>query len=97
MGKRFVWYIGSSGLTFALLLSSAWASECPSLIAEANQAMASMQGDQTQLAKAKALVAEAQQLHNTGNHDAAVEKANEALTLATAKQGSKGPSQKGRY
>lgn len=97
MGKRFLWYIGSSGLTFALLVSSAWAFECPSLIAEANQAMVSMRGDQTQLAKAKALVAEAQQLHNTGNHDAAIEKAKEALTLVTAKQGSKGPRRKGRY
>ncbi len=83
--KRFVLGIGSLGLALGPLVSPAWAFECPSLIQEANEAMAKIKGDEPRLAKAKALVAEAERLHNTGEHDVATEKANAALALLSAR------------
>lgn len=95
MVKRFLLGMVSFGLALGLLTSSVWAFECPGLIQEANAAMAKIKGDEARLAKSKALVAEAEKLHNTGDHDAAIEKANEALTLLMAKGGTERPARKG--
>ena len=46
MMKRFLLGIGSIGLALGLLVSPAWAFECPSLIQEANEAMAKIKGDE---------------------------------------------------
>ncbi len=84
MMRHFFLGIGSVALALSLLVSPGWAFECPSVIQAARVAMAKMKGDETRLATTKALVAEAERLHNTGAHDAAIEKANAALALLAA-------------
>ncbi len=83
--RRFLLGIGSIGLALSLLVSPGWAFGCPGLIHEARAAMAKMKGNEMRHAKVKALVDEAERLHNTGGHDAAIEKANAALALLAAK------------
>ncbi len=95
--KRFLLGMGSIGLALGLLVSPAWAFECPSLIQEANEAMAKLRGNEARVAKAKALVAEAEGLHNTGDHDTAIEKANAALALLAPKGKSERPARRGSY
>ena len=82
--RRVLLGLGSFGLGLSLLVSPGWAFGCPGLIHEARAAMAKMKGDEMRHAKVKALVDEAERLHNTGGHDAAIEKANAALALLAA-------------
>ena len=84
MMRHFFLGIGSVALAVSLLVIPGWAFACPSVIQAARVTMAKMKGDETRLAKTKALVAEAERLHNTGAHDAAIEKANAALSLLAA-------------
>ncbi len=59
---------------------AAVASECPLLIKQLNDGIAKM-SDQTKVAEAKKLVAEAQQLHDSGKHADSIKKAEEAAKV----------------
>lgn len=56
-----------------------FASQCPTLIKQANDQMASMDQNSDKVKKAKQLVAEADRLHKAGSHTESVAKAQEAL------------------
>ena len=74
-------------LTLALSLALcvptlAWASECPSLMAVIDAALAdNPEVDAETLAEVKALRAEGEKLHDSGDHNGSVEALNEALAL----------------
>jgi uncharacterized protein HemX len=57
----------------------AFASQCPTLIAQANEQMAGMDQTSEKVHKAKELVAESERLHKAGNHSESVAKAQAAL------------------
>ena len=57
----------------------AFASQCPTLIKQANEQIAGMDQKSEKVQKAKELVAEADQLHKAGNHSESVAKAQAAL------------------
>ena len=58
---------------------AAFASQCPTLIKQANDQMAGMDQNSEKVQKAKELVAQADRLHKAGNHSESVTKAQEAL------------------
>lgn len=95
MMKRLMIQIVVFGMALALITSPALAFQCPLLIKQANDAIAKMKTDDAKLKQAKGLVAEAQTLHNTGQHAESTRKANEALTLLGVKGESKPPAKKG--
>ncbi|MBI4490624.1 MAG: hypothetical protein HY694_16185 [Deltaproteobacteria bacterium] len=70
-----------------LLLSapSAWARTCPKLIKEGQETLAKVKLTKADEDKVKALLGEAQKLHDNGSHAASVKKANEALDLLKKK------------
>ena len=57
----------------------AFASQCPTLIKQANDQIATMDQNSEKVKKAKELVAEADRLHKAGTHAESVAKAQEAL------------------
>jgi len=57
----------------------AFASQCPTLIKQANEQMAGMDQNSEKVQKAKELVAEADRLHKAGNHSESVAKVTAAL------------------
>lgn len=57
----------------------AFASQCPTLIKQANDQIAGMDQGSEKVKKAKGLVAEADRLHKAGNHSESEAKAQEAL------------------
>ena len=57
----------------------AFANQCPTLIRQANDKIATLDQNSDTVKKAKALVAEADRLHKAGNHAESVVKAQEAL------------------
>ena len=57
----------------------AFASQCPTLIKQANDQIAGMDQSSEKVKKAKELVAEADRLHKAGSHSESVAKAQEAL------------------
>jgi len=57
----------------------AFANQCPTLIKQANDQMASMDQNSDKVKKAKGLVAESDRLHKAGSHAESVAKAQEAL------------------
>jgi hypothetical protein len=57
----------------------AFANQCPTLIKQANDQIASMDQNSDKVKKAKELVAEADRLHKAGTHAESVAKAQEAL------------------
>ena len=57
----------------------AFANQCPTLIKQANDQIATMDQNSEKVKKAKELVAEAQRLHNAGSHTESIAKAQEAL------------------
>ncbi len=59
--------------------SPVFANQCPTLIKQANDQMASMDQNSDKVKKAKDLVAEADRLHKAGSHSESVAKAQEAL------------------
>lgn len=69
-------------LVAALLLAvvaPAFASQCPTLIKQANEQIATMDQNSDKVKKAKELIAEADRLHRSGTHAESVVKAQEAL------------------
>lgn len=69
------------GVIGILLFSAhlAWARTCPKLIEEGRETLAKVKLTKTDEDKVKALLDEAQKLHDNGSHAASVRKANEAL------------------
>jgi len=59
----------------------AFANQCPTLIKQANDQIATMDQNSEKVKKAKELVAEADRLHKTGTHAESVAKAQEALAV----------------
>ncbi len=57
----------------------AFANQCPTLIKQANDQIASMDQNSEKVKKAKELIAEADRLHKAGTHAESVAKAQEAL------------------
>jgi hypothetical protein len=73
------------GLAGTLAAGPVWAFECPTLIAEGRGQLAAARLPKANEAKVKALLDEAQKLHEKGSHDDSVKKANEALALLKRK------------
>ena len=63
----------------------AWASTCPKLIQEGRETLVKVKLTKADEDKVKALLDEAQKLHDNGSHAASVKKANEALNLLKKK------------
>ena len=59
----------------------AFANQCPTLIKQANDKIATMDQNSDTVKKAKDLVAEADRLHKAGTHSESVAKAQEALAI----------------
>lgn len=59
----------------------AFANQCPTLIKQANDQIASMDQNSDKVKKAKELIAESDRLHKAGTHAESVAKAQEALAL----------------
>jgi len=59
----------------------AFANQCPTLIKQANDQIASMDQSSDKVKKAKELIAESDRLHKAGTHAESVAKAQEALAL----------------
>lgn len=85
MMKRLVTGIGAFAVALGLVTSPALAFRCPMLIKQANDAMAKMKAEDGKVKQAKELVAQAQRLHDSGQHGESVTKANEALGLLGVK------------
>lgn len=77
--------LGAAGLLM-LLSQPLSASQCPGLIREGRDLLAKAKLARADQDKIKALLDESQKLHNSGNHDDSVEKANEALGLLKKKK-----------
>ncbi len=78
--KKALSMLGLAGLLM-FSVQPAWANSCPKLIKEAKGLLADAKlgkGDQN---KVKALIDEAQKLHDSGSHGDSVKKAKEALAL----------------
>jgi hypothetical protein len=72
-------------LVAVLLLAGvapAFANQCPTLIKQANDQIATMDQNSEKVKKAKELVAEADRLHKAGTHAESVAKAQEALATS---------------
>lgn len=61
------------------VVTPAFASQCPTLIKQANEQIATMDQNSDKVKKAKELLAEADRLHKAGTHAESVTKAQEAL------------------
>ena len=64
---------------------SAWGRQCPTLIQEGRGALSAAKLPKAEENKIKALLDEAQRLHDNGSHGASVSKANEALGILKKK------------
>lgn len=93
--KRLMMALSGFGIMFGLLTSPVVAFQCPTLIKQANEAMAKMNPDGAKVKQAKDLVIEAQRLHNAGQHADSVKKANDALALLGVKGEPKPPARRG--
>ena len=69
----------------ALLAGPAMANTCPLLIKQLNEAIGKMTPDDAKTKEGKALIAEAQKLHDAGKHADSVKKAEEAAKLLGVK------------
>jgi hypothetical protein len=69
----------------ALLAGPAMANTCPLLIKQLNEAIGKMKMDDAKTKEGKALIAEAQKLHDGGKHADSVKKAEEAAKLLGVK------------
>jgi hypothetical protein len=63
-----------------VLATSAWAYQCPLLIKQLNEAVATMKADDPKVQQGKQLIAEAAKLHEAGKH---------AESIATAEKAAK--------
>jgi len=68
-------------VALALLAGPALANQCPLLIKQLNDAVSKMKADDSKVAQAKPLIAEAQKLHDSGQHAQSVAKADEAAKV----------------
>ncbi len=75
--------IGLVGL--ALMVSPAMANQCPLLIKQLSETAGKMKADDPQVKRGTALIAEAQRLHDAGQHPEAVAKAEEAAKVLGVK------------
>ena len=66
---------------FVALATPAFAFQCPSIMAEVDAALADANLSAEQREEVEALRAEGEELHAAGNHDASVEKLNEAKAI----------------
>jgi hypothetical protein len=71
--------IGLVGL--ALMVSPALASQCPLLIKQLSQTVGKMKAEDPRVKQGTALIAEAQKLHDAGQHAESVAKAEEAAKV----------------
>lgn len=78
--KRASRFLLVAGLVLALG-SPAFATQCPRLIKQANDKIATMDANSDQVKRAKALVEEADKAHKAGSHAESEKKAQEALAL----------------
>jgi hypothetical protein len=78
--KRISQLVLIAGLMLALA-APAFASQCPRLIKQANDKIATMDQNSDKVKQAKALVEEADKAHKSGNHPESEKKAQEALAL----------------
>ena len=62
-----------------VVAAPALANQCPTLIKQANEQIATMDQNSEKVKKAKELIAEADRLHKAGTHAESVAKAQEAL------------------
>lgn len=95
MMKRLMTGSSVLGIILALITSPALGFQCPGLIKQANDAMARMKAGDTKLKQAQDLVADAQRLHNAGQHAESVKKAKEALALLGGTGESQPPARRG--
>jgi predicted O-methyltransferase YrrM len=63
------------------VVAPAFANQCPTLIKQANDQIATMDQNSEKVKKAKELLAEADRLHKAGTHAESVAKAQEALAM----------------
>ena len=66
---------------FVALATPALANQCPGMVEEINAALPAAELSDEQRAEVEALVAEGEELHAAGNHDASVEVLNEAKAI----------------
>jgi predicted O-methyltransferase YrrM len=71
--------VASVAVLLLAVAAPAFASQCPTLIKQANDQIATMDQNSEKVKKAKELVAEADRLHKAGTHAESVAKAQEAL------------------
>ncbi|MBP2671088.1 MAG: hypothetical protein H6Q85_1154 [candidate division NC10 bacterium] len=71
--------LASVAVLLLAVAGPAFASQCPTLIKQANDQIATMDQNSEKVKKAKELVAEADRLHKAGTHAESVAKAQEAL------------------
>ncbi len=76
-----IWATVFAASFLALSSYPAWANRCPGLIKEGRELLASAKLSKTDESKAKALLDEAQKLHESGSHSDSIKRANEALGL----------------
>jgi len=72
-------------VALALMVSPAMANQCPLLIKQLSEAAGKMKADDPQVKRGAALIAEAQTLHDAGQHAEAVAKAEEAAKVLGVK------------
>ena len=73
--------VASVAVLLLAVAAPAFASQCPTLIKQANDQIATMDQNSEKVKKAKELVAEADRLHKAGTHAESVAKAQEALAV----------------
>ena len=70
-----------SAVALVLMVSPVQAWQCPSLISQLNKVVAAMSPGDPKVKEGKALIEQAEKLHDSGNHDGAVAKANDAAKV----------------
>lgn len=73
--------VASVAVLILALAAPVFASQCPALIKQANDQIATMDQSSEKVKKAKELVSEADRLHKAGTHAESVTKAQEALAV----------------
>ena len=82
--KKAMTLLALAGLML-LSVQPAWARTCPRLIKEGRELLSGAKLAKANESKVKALLDEAQKLHDAGSHGDSVKKANEALDLLKKK------------
>lgn len=82
--KRMLCILGVVSL-LVFSVQPVWANSCPRLIKEGKELLTGAKLAKADESKIKALLGEAQKLHDAGSHSDSVRKANEALNLLKKK------------